>query len=490
MRQGKLYHSSISDHGFRRAKTRKADSHNLRSKLNKDIKENINLELTSNNILYVEGKLVDPTQTEKYFKRCSAILDKERSDYVSKLKNNYGDDEKAKLTLERVECKKAIKRFIKSSEDLEKNFWQDIYDRVSNETFENSKNDIDTLKSFGKIKRLNNKKKRLEQLESFNGLIGDKTRNTAFTVFSKELLYKIPDDSKVNIKPENWIIIQNNIDRLLYPDFDNIYSVVHMDENPNNSHLHNRKSGLNKLTKEFDIHDQVMINLNKHVKNYPFKDKKWKDLNPDQVKEHGEIYQTFIFKKMNEYLKKMKIDVELVKTSPEEKAENSKKFLDKTRPIASREHNLQKKQKEINDKNKKVLNNQKLELNENDEKLEQQEDLLFTNNANIKKLESDKQNLNDDIDTLEKEKSFIQKTIEALKDPKKYLDKFINYAKNYNAFPNDEDLNSIKNDVNSINDIDTGQGRFLSEIAIELQNTEVKQNNVRRATQSDKSKRP
>ncbi len=454
----RLYHSSISGHGFAVAKAERSDSHNLRASCNLDLKDNTIPLLTKNNLLFVFGQQVSASDGDAHFKAVTARLKKEKSDYEKRLASNYSNDEKAELSHKRVETKKGINRFIKSSVGAEQVYWSSLYGKVGKSEID-PKNEIKTLQSLGKIKRFNDKVKRINQLGYYNGLIGDRSRNTSYTIFSKELLYKIPDDSKVNISPEHWQAMAKKIDSLIYPNFKTMYSVVHVDENPDNPHLHMRKSGLNIETGEFDIQDQVMANLAKQVKGYPFEGKKWADLSIDEVKKHGEIYQSFVFGAMNQFLNKLGYDTELVKKSAQEKARDFDLFKDSKRPISEREHNRQRKLKNENDLTEKSVSD-----------LAIKKSILSTQNSSLERVNK----------RLNNENSLLEKTVRFMKEEaKSYLNRFMKMVKAYNQNESKELLFTIGETIGETHKTSPKLSQAFEDTAVDHQDTNRKKDAIR-----------
>lgn len=360
IKTARLYHSSISGNKFRKAKTRKADSHNLRSGCNLDLKENVDLSLSKNNLVFVKGKKSHFDNREHDFKLIQKQLQNEENEYIKSLSSHVSDDEKAELSHLRIESKKAVKRFISSSIDEEKEFWQGVYDDIGVNEID-PKTLSEQLTSFGKVKRFNNKISRLNDLENCNKILNETTsRNVSFTVFSKEILFKIPDEYKTNITNNDWIRVYNDFKKDIYPNNEMLYLTIHHDENPENPHVHFRLSGKNKKTGQMDIQDEMLKNTLTALKRdklindddyFLFAGKEWKDLKYHETQRFGELYQDYVFNLLNNKFDGQRNDgiAHFKKRTKQEKEEDKRVFLDKHKPITQREHNRQKKLKIEND---------------------------------------------------------------------------------------------------------------------------------------------
>lgn len=393
MTKQRLYHSQFNHRGFEITKGAKSRAHNCRAKIALQmlhgkpvfLEEICSPDLIKNNLVFVDGKKIDPLDGDQLFDTITKKLAEEKKEYLEKINNAYSDSNKAELSDGRAKAKAALKRYADGSEHLEKDFWQGIIKKLSNEEIDpeveilNLKNTTDR-----KIKRFNQKVKRLKELEKYNPLLGVKSRNTEFTVFSKEILYKIPDDSKLSIKPIDFANFANQMNKKLFPDFRVTYLSIHCDEDPGNAHAHCEFSGLNLKTKEMDIQHQLFLNLEKQLKlqkkHFPFAGRSYNDLSNteenNEVKEFGEIYQTFIFAEMNKYLQKKGYDAKLEKRTEQEKKAQQQDFLQQKASTQDREFTRANKLKEQGDqarieavKNIKKKNSSEKKLIETEEKL-------------------------------------------------------------------------------------------------------------------------
>lgn len=189
-------------------------------------------------------------------------------------------------------------------------------------------------------------------MKDYDQLLGVKSRNTEFTVFSKELLYKIPDDTDLKIKPMDMANFVNKMNKKLFPDFRPTYITIHSDENPDQPHAHCEFSGKNLKTGDMDIQQQLFLNLEKQFKfknkPFPFEGKSYNGLDFEEVKQFGETYQDFIFEEMNQYLNKKGYNANLEKRTEQEIKEQNKQFIDQHKPTQNREWTRAKKLQEKN----------------------------------------------------------------------------------------------------------------------------------------------
>lgn len=323
MKSARLYHNSIQEYGFINAKRIASDEHNLRA----DSKnKNVVHSETQNNLLSVLGQKVDPTQGEDHLKRVTAICDALKTDFQREANKNdqnttLSNQRKAELIQDRILLKQKIKKWSENekAELNEIQFWKDLQKKIGLEAL-NGKELAAELQSFGKsVKRFNDKKrvliggkykdKAVNSIDELNDLIGTKSRNINSSVITKELVYKIPDKHNVEIEAKHWVRLSRAIQRQYYSDFDSIYEAVHCDEE--NSHIHVRLSGQNKKTGAFDIQNQMLNNVRRLDKQNRISDKKYSELNENELKILGEVYQEQVFSMMNQFLKKLDYDVKV-----------------------------------------------------------------------------------------------------------------------------------------------------------------------------------
>ncbi|MEJ6062850.1 hypothetical protein, partial [Aliivibrio salmonicida] len=228
MKKQRLYHSQFNHHGFRKTKGAKSRAHSLRAEntLLKLYKEPIKLkdicspELIKNNLVWIDGKKVNSLNGDQLFDTITKSLEVEKKEYLEKINNAYTDSDKAKLSDKRAKAKTSLKRYADGSDDLEKDFWINLKQKLGNEEIDPENEILDLKKTTdGKIKRFNQKIKRIQELKDYNSLVGVKSRNTAYTIFSKEILYKIPDDTELSIKPMDFANFANSMNKKLFPDF-------------------------------------------------------------------------------------------------------------------------------------------------------------------------------------------------------------------------------------------------------------------------------
>lgn len=361
MTKQRLYHSQFNHNGWKKSKGNKSRAHNLRAEQSlKNLYKNTVLlndicspELIENNLLIIDGKKVDPLNGEQFYKSITKSLEEEKQEYLENINNAYSDSNKAELSSKRAQAKQALKRYSDGSEHLEKDFWNGLIEKLGVDNFD-SEDEILELKNTtdGKIKRFNQKVKRIKELEDYNQLLGIKSRNTEFTVFSKELLYKIPDDTDLKIKPIDMANFVNRMNKKLFPDFRATYITIHSDENPDQPHAHCEFSGKNLKTGDMDIQQQLFLNLEKQFKlknkPFPFEGKSYNGLDFEEVKQFGETYQDFIFEEMNQYLNKKGYKANLEKRTEQEIKEQNKQFIEQHKPTQNREWTRAKKLQEKN----------------------------------------------------------------------------------------------------------------------------------------------
>lgn len=400
----RFYHSCLNEHGHDRNKTNASDKHNCRFDPNNP---NYDPSLTKNNLIFINGEKCNPLNIDNNYKKITEIKKSITDEFMKNANINSDNEElnnteKSELQLSRNTAKSKIKKWADDKENKltpeEKSFWTNVYNKLGNEKIDSSELNNE-LRSLGKVKRFNDKQKRIAELETFNPLVGTKSKNINFSILSKELVFKIPDKYNKKVKPDDWIKIGNAIKKSLYEDFDIIYSAVHCDENPENPHLHLSLSGKNNKSGLFDIQDSLLNKLSKQ-KNYPFKGRKYSSLNKEEIKIHGEFYQDVVFHQMNFYLKKLGYDFDLTKKTKEERKAENITYKDQKKSSVNREHNRQNKIKIENENANKELNETKFKNNE-------------------LKQEIEKQQLN---------KNWLDKKVSELKEKKIDLEKGIKYA--------------------------------------------------------------
>lgn len=434
MTKQRLYHSNFNHNGFRSGKANKSRAHNLRASnaLKKELKDICSPELIQENVLFIDGKKVDALQGNDYLTTITKTLEKEKRDYVAKLESAYTDTHKAELSGGRAKAKAALKRYSDGSTDQEKTFWNDMTEKLGKEPI-NAEKEIETLKSTSsKIKRFKQKKSRLEELEKYNNLLNVKSRNTQYTVFSKEMVYKIPDNTDLDISAIDFVNFANNMNKKLYPDFRCTYLVVHCDENIERKHVHTELSGLNLKTGEMDIQQQLFINLEKQYKlnnkDFELSGKSYNSLNNQEIKRFGELYQDFIFEETNKYMLKKGYNINLEKRTELEKKEDLRVFV-KNISTQDREFTRKNKLQEENKKsfetlkeNKKLIVETSIKVSDNLEKIDKtdfelqkkQEELSITRI----KIKDAYKNLNKLEKTTLNVKSALDAAIDFAKNPK------------------------------------------------------------------------
>ncbi|PAR26845.1 coiled-coil domain-containing protein [Vibrio metoecus] len=487
MTKQRLYHSNFNHMGWKKKKGEKSRAHNLRAiaalvKLymqSVDITEICDPDLIKNNLLYIPDengklKIADPKKGDQYFEEITKKLEEEKKEYISNIDNSYSDSNKAELSDKRAKAKAALKRYSKGSEGNEKVLWDELTEKLGSEEID-TEEEIAKLKNStdGKIKRFNQKIQRIKELSKYNGLLGVKSRNTEYTIFSKEVLYKIPDDTDLNIKPLDMANFVNKMNQRLYPDFQSTYIVIHADENVDRAHAHCEFSGKNLKTGEMDIQHQLFLNLEKELKKknkpFPYSGKTYNSLNYDEVKHFGEVYQDFIFEEMNDYLKLKGYDAKLEKRTKEEKKNDFNNFLDKHKPTQNREFTRAKKLQAENKEATEKLTETKEELKEISENVSSNKTKILIQTKIINSQTQELENINNEIN---QKQGFLQKLNESIKDA---LVNAYEYA--INDLP--IYIQNYFNRQKTIKEISKELSMKVENKAIEMQPTEEKKNVIK-----------
>lgn len=205
----------------------------------------------------------------------------------------------------------------------------------------NIENAINKLLSTSeKVSRLNNKKKAIQTLLELHN------QKTKMNVDSESQLnscvistiFKIPKHNKNPLTGEEQQELLNSFYKENFPDYEIIYSVVHNDET--DPHAHNMINGKNQKTNKYDfVQNQYEYILNKiELDGFPAK---YSECSTKQVKLFGELIQQDFYDFINAKLENKNIIFEKKKyNSKEEKAldrENIKN--DTSKPIADRAYN-------------------------------------------------------------------------------------------------------------------------------------------------------
>jgi len=458
MKKQRLYHSQFNHHGFRKTKGAKSRAHSLRAEnaLLKLYKEPIKLkdicspELIKNNLVWIDGKKVNSLNGDQLFDTITKSLEVEKKEYLEKINNAYTDSDKAKLSDKRAKAKASLKRYADGSDDLEKDFWINLKQKLGNEEIDPENEILDLKKTTdGKIKRFNQKIKRINELKDYNSLVGVKSRNTAYTIFSKEILYKIPDDTELSIKPMDFANFANSMNKKLFPDFKVNYLLVHCDENEERPHVHCEFSGKNKNTDEMDIQQQLFLNLEKQYKlnnkPFPFEGRSYNGLDFEEVKQFGETYQDFIFEEMNQYLNKKGYDAKLEKRTEQEVKEQNKQFLDQHKPTQNREWTRAKK---LQEKNTELKSEVVKSIEQKNKALKTVKEL----NKNVEDLEINIENKNEELINVKRNLKIEYEKLSSVEkltiNAKSALQSAIDFAKN----PQIKSLEAYKEHFQGIRD--------------------------------------
>lgn len=481
----------------------KSENHNLR--LDPENKNYIQSKTKNNIYLIEDGSDFKQVKTnEKNLQQVKRYIDylkeKEKKDYQE---NNFTDfdvlsnEKKKQLTRERTLLKSKLKKWIdnEKTQEEEKEIFQKVLKDIEEEKEFNKKNIDDFLNIKNKILKRNDKKKVLEKVTDFDVLIGSKNRNFQLKIQSSEVIFKIPDHNKINVKSKHWKEIIQDYIKDNYPDNRLLYAAIHLDENEKNSHAHVSISGYNSKTKDYDMPDQEMKILNLHMSGeYPFKDKKWRELTEEQRQKHGEIYQDYIFNFMNEKLKEYGYSVKFEKKTKEQIEEDNYSFT-KTKRSADREYNLQNKMNEENKKQEQKLKELKQDRNKEQRRLNiiknQNRQIEEQQNELKEEIENDKNLLHilkENIQKIIKIPAIINKSFQNLVDIYRHEESDFKVFQELEQLDNElnknlEDLNLNNKDIKKITDksildtVDsiknTHSGTQAEKQAIDTLNTEI-----------------
>lgn len=465
MSKQRMYHSSFNHNGFKKKQGAKSRAHNLRAEItlknlytnSVEMEQICDPDLIKNNLIYIDFKKANPLDGEKYFKEITARLDAEKKEYIAKLEKGFTDSNKAELSDGRAKAKAAFKRYAGSSEGAEQAYWLDIAERLGNEPLDPLA-EAQKLQAAadGKIKRYNQKAERLSTIDQYNELIGIKSRNTQFTIFSKELLYKFPDNTNLKVDPMHLAQFTHSMNTKLFPDFRCTYIAIHSDENPDNPHAHTELSGLNLKTGEMDIQQQLFINLEKQylLKNqpFPFTGRDYNDLNYSEVQRFGEVYQDFIYDEINSFLVVKGYSAKLEKRTAEEKEEDSREFKEKYMPTQKREHTRAKK---MQNENKKL-----------DEKININSELVGV--------------LDNEIKSKKEELTNIKKLTKAAKDIYLNVKETLKSALDFSKTSSEDELLNYKNSFKQIKDAEIA--KKIEAESIDIQPTDDQKEKIKVAS--------
>lgn len=291
------------------------DLHNTRKDELKPEEKNYNQDESCNNIFYRNGKEFAHSQIEDLLQ----LVKLDQEEKIKSVRGEMSDKYIGELNLSRSKTKSKIKKWSDNSQEPEKDFFSNLLEKIGNEEI-NAENEIETLSSFGKVKRFNDKRKAILQLEKCNALFKVKeNKSMTMKVISQEKIFKIPDKHNVEVKAEDWNKLIDEFHNRFYKDYDAYYTAIHLDEKKENPHAHHRLSGFNNKTKSFDLPDHELNLVRKLLKKPElFEGRKWSKLEPDEVQKFGQVYQKLMFQFCNEQLQKMGYKVKAVKRTPEE----------------------------------------------------------------------------------------------------------------------------------------------------------------------------
>ncbi|MBY8092564.1 hypothetical protein KW489_21720 [Vibrio fluvialis] len=459
----RLYHYQLNEHAHTQSRGEAADKHSLR--LDPSQNPNCLTELTKDNLIYINNQKRDPLAGPENYAEVRQIIQGLKDDFNNSANTNadnekLSNERKASLQIERTDSKMKISKYLKKDISAEEEyFWNELKEKIGNEKID-TKSEVEKFENLGvKIKQFNAKRSRIEALENFNCLVGTTSRNIGLSVVAKELVFKIPDQYKKEIKPDDFVRLTKAIQKKYFPDFDSIYMTVHMDENGENPHVHSKLSGKNNKTGKFDIQTQLLKRIKELHPDCPIKKNKYSELNEDELIQFGEFYQAEIFKSFNQALKKLNYDFQVVRRTAEEQENDKEIFFKNNRKSSDREYNLQNK---LADENKKIA-----DINT---------DLSFENEV----LKNDNEELAEEKETLKEEvKELIeQKTIaqKALHFANSALDKALNYAKTFFK----QDVEAYHAEQKQLDEISKAIGNSVNDIATDIQPSQEQKNEVRR----------
>lgn len=356
---------------------------------------------------------------------------------------------KKELTRERVLSKSKFKKWIDNDKtpEKEKEIFQKILNDIECSKSFNKKNLEDFSNIKNKISRRNDKIKAIEKIADYDVLNGSQNRNIQLKIQSSEVVFKIPDRNNINVKKEHWKGIIQGYIKENYPGNRLLYAAIHLDEKEENPHAHVSISGYNMENNQFDMPDQEMKVLDKHMRGkYPFKNKKFCELTEEQRKKHGEIYQSYIFHFMNKKLKEYGYSVKFEKKTEEQIQQDNYSFT-KEKRSADREYNLQNKLKEENQKQENKLKELRQKRAEEQKRL----NIIKNQNRQIEEQQEElKEQIEHDKNLLELLKENIQKIIKIPSIINKSFQNLINIYRNdegdFKAF---QEIDRLDNELNN-----------------------------------------
>jgi len=370
MEKATAYINEIRSKHYENDLSNNCDEHNLRLTNKADYDPN----LSHNNsyLIDIKGELKPvpstPNNMEKIKKHIDKITNRELAEFFkeTELEEAKTQTSRNKLSNEKAQLKLKFKNWINNDKTPEEE--REIFSKILIELEDNKPFNEQHKEAFkaitSKITKRNDKLRAIEKVSSFDSWNATAKRNgLERKIKTVEVLFKIPDRNNVNVKKEHW---QQFAKAFLkqFPNNTLLYSAVHMDENPQNPHLHLKFSGYNKETNNYDYPDQCMKLLAKKLgKDYPFSNKKWCELNEEELTRHGELMQDFYFDCMNKFLNKKGYQVEVKKRTLEEKKEAAHDYSNNKKRMTSREHNRQNKLNKENETQEQKLKDIKQERN-------------------------------------------------------------------------------------------------------------------------------
>ncbi|SHO28244.1 Putative uncharacterized protein [Moritella viscosa] len=203
-----------------------------------------------------------------------------------------------------------------------------------------------------------------------------------------------------------------------------------------------------------DIQHQLFLNLEKQLKlqkkPFPFAGRSYNDLSNteenNEVKEFGEIYQTFIFAEMNKYLQKKGYDAKLEKRTEQEKKEQNKDFLKQKASTQDREFTRANKLKEQADQAKiEAVKNIK-KKNSSEKKLVETEKKLVSKNEELEQTNEKIKEAYQELSGIEKltvnAKSALKAAMDFADNPR--LQRLLDYKENFQKIRDDAIAEQIK----------------------------------------------
>lgn len=462
-----LYSSQLRAKGSQKGKADKSDEHNLR--LEKD-NPNFDKDLTKNNIYLYEtpdGKIVNIPPTNKNLQTLNNKVQQAISQNRQRFFNACDEDgeqlsqsQRDKKIKQRFDLKRKFKKWLDNDKttEPEKEIFQKCHDILENKKQSNASLITDFKNIESKISRRNDKLKAIEKVADFDMLANTKNRNINRKIETAEILFKIPDKNKISVKAEHWQKLAEHFKNKHFPNNQMLYAAIHADENPENTHLHLKLSGFNKKNKSYDFADQEVDILKKHFENtktpYPVKNKLWQEYNEEDLKNHGEFFQNFVFSQMNKYLQKMGYQVDFQKRTEKQKLDDNHTY-EKTKKSTNRQHNRQNKvEEDIKQKKsegKKAIQNNNEHIESQNMEIEFNNDMLTLQQDEIK---NNKQTIDEQKSTIKELATLITELPSKVLGAVTAIKRYFQNSDISNQYDKDDKLEVLSDHLDRIEDID------------------------------------